>query len=67
VKSKWSTPRLGLGRLTPDVEEAVVVAAEEVVASVVGEREEAAMPFPQGCPPEREVAEGVVAEEVAAG
>jgi hypothetical protein len=45
----------------------VVVAAEEVVASVVGEREEAAMPFPQGCPPEREVAEGVVAEEVAAG
>jgi hypothetical protein len=45
----------------------VVVAAEEVVASVVGEREEAAMPFPQGCPPEREVAGVVAEEEVAAG
>ncbi len=51
-------------RLTPDVEEAVVVAAEAVAASVAGERQEAAMSFPQVCPLEREA---VVAEAEAAG
>ena len=53
-------------RLTPDVEAVVVVAAEAVVASVAGEREEAAKSFPQRVPPERE-AVVVAAVEVAAG
>lgn len=41
-----------------------MVAAEAVAASVAGERQEAAMSFPQVCPLEREA---VVAEAEAAG
>ena len=43
----------------------MVVAAEAVVASVVGERQEAAKSFPQRVPPEREAAEVVEVERQA--